>query len=64
MRKILQACVLALALSASAYAGDMQFPVTAPPPQQSATNGEIQTGAADSLTDAVLNLLGSVLALF
>ena len=72
MRKTLQVLALTLAVSASAYAGDMQFPVTDPPPQSStavqapttdstaqttATDGIIQTGAAASLTQIALTVL-------
>jgi len=71
MRKTIQASVLALLLSVSAYAGEMQCGAAPPPPPPSAPaaqvvatiDGEIQTGVADSLTETVLTLLGNVLAL-
>jgi len=63
MRKTLQVLALMLAVSASAYAGDMQFPVTDPPPQSATAvqaptaSGNMQNGAADSLTQIALNVL-------
>ncbi len=62
MRKTLQVLVLTLAVSASAYAGDMQFPVTDPPPQsatavQAPTSGNMQNDATDSLTQIALKVL-------
>lgn len=66
MRKTLLASALMLALASSAYAGDMQFPVTPPPPpaptspQMQATRGEIQ----HPLVEVTFRLLKSVLVLF
>jgi len=64
MRKTIQAAALMLAVSASTYAGEMQFPVTSPPPQQPAnvtqeptTEGEMQNDVADGITQIALNLL-------
>lgn len=71
MRKTLQVLALTLAVSASAYAGEMQFPVTDPPPKPSAnatqepmtavqeptTSGNMQNDATDSLTQIALELL-------
>jgi hypothetical protein len=64
MRKTLQVLALTLAVSASAYAGEMQFPVTDPPPQSSATatqqpttDGNMQNDAAANLTQIALDLL-------
>lgn len=72
MRKTLQVLALTLAVSASAYAGDMQCPLTDPPPQSSTaiqapttdstaqtttTGGVMQTGAAESLTQIALDVL-------
>ena len=63
MRKTLQVLALMLAVSASVYAGDMQFPATDPPPQSATavqgptTNGDMQNGVADSLTQIALSVL-------
>jgi hypothetical protein len=62
MRKTLQVLALTLAVSASAYAGEMQFPVTDPPPQsataiQATTSSETPNGTSDSLTQIALNVL-------
>lgn len=61
---------LMLTLSISAYAGEMQFPLTSPPPSPSAAQ-EVQTDQdnglpdekPDGLTEAILSVLESVLAL-
>lgn len=60
MRKAIQVLALALALSASTHAGDMQCGITgtAPPPPPPA-NGVMANGA-----QIALSLLQSVLALF
>ena len=72
MRKSLQACALALALSASAFAGEMQYGLTATPaptPQairaevEAPTSATTEDGTQGTLTGAVLNLIESVLAL-
>lgn len=73
MRKTLLACAMALALSVSAYAGEMQFPYaptpTPTPPEMSLAQeelpalSEIPAGEAESLTETVLSVLESVLAL-
>lgn len=66
------ALVLALALSTSAFAGEMHTGITQPPPPTA--NGEMQTGVtqpdegestpgADTLTKIMLNLLQSLLTL-
>ena len=64
MRKTIQAAALMLAVSASTYAGEMQFPVTSPPPQQPAnvtqeptTDSNIPNDVASSMTQIALNLL-------
>jgi hypothetical protein len=64
MRKTLQVLALTLAASASAYAGDMQFPVTDPTPQSSTTttqqpttDGDMQNGVTDNLIQTALDLL-------
>lgn len=72
MRRTIQSLTLVAALSASVYAGDMQFPVTSSPPPRSESvaqaptaDGEMQNGQADSsLTETILNLLEGVLSLF
>jgi hypothetical protein len=69
MRKTLLTAALVLALSCPALAGVIHTPpVTQPPPpsmtaEEQETDGEIQNGAADSLTETLLSALGSVLAL-
>ncbi len=60
MRKTLLSCALALFVSVSAYAGDMQCPVAPPTPPDSAA---VEDGTQGSVTQAVLNVLGNVLAL-
>ncbi len=63
MRKTLQVLALTLAASASAYAGDMQFPVTGPSQssttvtQQPTMSGEMHTDAASVVTQIALELL-------
>lgn len=78
LHQLCVASVFALALTVSAFAGDIQTTVTSPPPPQGLTaSGEIQTTvtrqeeavsseatAADSVTESVMNLLQSVLSLF
>lgn len=76
LRRLCAAFVLTLALSLSAFAGDMQAGVTAPPPprsSQTTTQGEITTGVAGEMSAGVagevpnnifLSLLQSLLALF
>ncbi|MCA1594368.1 MAG: hypothetical protein LC754_17430 [Acidobacteria bacterium] len=71
MRKTLQASVLALVMSVSAYAGEMQFPVTGTPPpqspppstQQTSTDGATPDGEPDMTTEIVLIVLSSILPL-
>jgi hypothetical protein len=65
MRKTVQVAVLMLVLSASAYAGDMQFPVIGTPPpvpvvQEQTTGGEMNKGTAESLRQIVLELLAAL----
>jgi hypothetical protein len=63
MRKTLQVLALTLAASASAYAGDMQFPVTGPSQssttatQQPTTDGNMQNDVASNLIQTALDLL-------
>ncbi|HEX7313853.1 MAG TPA: hypothetical protein VF297_08020 [Pyrinomonadaceae bacterium] len=68
MRKTLCASVLMLALCGSAFAGDMSNPSAPqpPPPQnvtveETATDGVIQTGTADSFTETLLSVLETAL---
>jgi hypothetical protein len=79
MKTLRQFCVVVvftLALTISAFAGEIDITKTSPPPPPTA-NGEIQIGltgqeetgsgevsATDSATEIALNLLQSVLALF
>jgi len=66
MRKILGAAALALALCVPAVAGDIPNPVGSPQPparmtaEETTADGYIQ----NELTETVLSLLESVLALF
>lgn len=62
-----------LVLSATTYAGEMQFPVASPPPPQSASftpeptaDGEIQNPLTieETAAEAVITLLSAVLRLF
>jgi hypothetical protein len=74
MRKAVSVTALILALTCPVYAGDMPNGSPQPPPQPATTeqeqntttdNSESETpdGAADSLTETVLDLLADVLAL-
>ncbi|HZI19643.1 MAG TPA: hypothetical protein VEY09_13720 [Pyrinomonadaceae bacterium] len=70
MRKTAQSLTLMLALSAPAFAGEMQCPVVnEPPPPPSAvqeattTDGSGEPGAADGLLEIALGLMDNVLAL-
>jgi hypothetical protein len=77
LRQLCVAVVFTLALAISTFAGEIEITKTAPPPPTATSNGDIQTGvtgqietgsseatAADSATEAMLNLLQSVLTLF
>jgi hypothetical protein len=80
LRQLCVAVVFTLALALPAFAGEMSIGSPTPPPSQPQTatvNGEMEIGltgqeetgsgeasATDSATEAVLNLLQSVLALF
>lgn len=80
LRQLCVAVVFTLALAAPAFAGEMSIGSPTPPPSQPQTatvNGVMDTGltgqeetgsgevsATDSATEAVLNLLQGVLALF
>jgi len=60
MRKLLQASLLALVLTAPIYAGDMQQPkATGDMQQPLAAQGDIQNG----ITEAALSILGVMLSL-
>lgn len=76
MRRTIQSLALMLALSAPIYAGEMQFPVASPTPQQATSalqepgvSGDISNPsatdetAADSFTETVLDLLAGVFGL-
>lgn len=76
LQRLCAMCLLTLALSLSASAGDMPAGITTPPPpaSQVTTQGDMSTGVAgdmgagitatDSATEFVLNLLQSLLSLF
>lgn len=82
MRKMRQFCTaafLAMVLTISAFAGEIQLPsVTNPPPQQSTSAGDIQMPSASaagqtetplvsdigSLTETALTLMVNVLSVF
>lgn len=80
LRRLSVACAFTLALAIPAFAGEIQTGIApAPTPQQQQAAGEIQTGVAgqiettgsvseatviDSATQAALNLIQTVLALF
>lgn len=80
LRQFCAVVVFTLALALPAFAGEMSIGSPTPPPSQpqtAAVNGEMEIGltgqeetdsgevsATDSATEAVLNLLQSVLALF
>ena len=49
MRKLLRASVLIMALAIPAFAGDIPYGVTSPPPSTTAQQGEIQNGVAGDI---------------
>jgi hypothetical protein len=63
MRKALSVSALILAFVCSAHAGEMQNGSPQPPPQSATavqtttTDGEMQNGVAESLTQLALNVL-------
>jgi len=66
MRKTLTTAALLLALSCTALGGEIHIPPVAPDPPQANTTQEPtttdeDTGAADTLTQAVLTVLVSIL---
>lgn len=71
MRKVFRACMLALALCAPVFAGDMPTPPATPPPppqnvvQEPTTEGDMQFPKAseDALTEIMLSMLSGVLTL-
>jgi hypothetical protein len=68
MGKAIRASALVLLLACSAHAGWIQNDSPTPPPanavQEPATDDNIQDNAEPTLTDAALNFLDNVLALF
>jgi hypothetical protein len=69
MRKILRASVLVLAICAPAFAGDIPMPPAPEPPQPNLTQmqeagGDILTAQDNSLTETLLGVIRSVVALF
>jgi hypothetical protein len=70
MRKILRTSVLVLTLCAPAFAGDIPMPpLPEPPPTHTVTEepeagGDVLNAQADSLTETVLGVIESVIALF
>jgi len=65
MRKVILAPALVLAMSVSAFAdGDMQFGITGPPAPKPHAGFVVAPEEADDLTETLLSLIDSVLALF
>jgi nucleoside-specific outer membrane channel protein Tsx len=67
MRKTISAAALLLALTCTAYAGDMQNDSPKPPAntvQETAVDGDIQNDVAGSLTQMALELLAALPSLF
>ena len=73
LRQLCAVAVLMFALASSAFAGNMECGVVAPPPNppvsvmgDTATNGMLstETAFADPVADFTLNILQSVLSLF
>jgi hypothetical protein len=69
MRKAISVAALLLALTCSAYAGDMPNGSPAPPPsanavQEQETDGDISTMSAGSLTQIALDLLAALPSLY
>jgi hypothetical protein len=61
MRKLLQASLLTLALTASIHAGDMGQPIAPPAPANAVTaQGDMPNG----ITETALSILEAMLALF
>lgn len=78
LRQLSVASVFLFALTMPAFAGQIETGIAPPPPRTATTKGQIETGvtagqietgrgeatATDSITQAALNLLQSVLSLF
>jgi hypothetical protein len=67
MRKTISVAALLLALTYPAYAGEIQNEAPKPPTataQEPSTEGEMQNGATDSLTQTVLDLFAALPSLF
>jgi hypothetical protein len=70
MRKTLRASVLVLAFCIPAFAGDIPMPPAPQPPPSNMTaekqvaGGNMPTAAANNLTEMVLSVIKSVVALF
>lgn len=68
LRRLCAVFVLTLALALSTFAGQIDIGVTSPPPppQNTTATGQIETTATstDQVTQTILSLLQSVLALF
>jgi hypothetical protein len=63
MRKTISVAALLLALTCPTYAGDIQNDSPKPPAntvQEPTTDGDIQNGVADSLTQLALDLLAAL----
>jgi hypothetical protein len=69
MRKTLRASILVLALCVPAFAGDIPMPPAPQPPPSSmtaanqVTDGETLTAESNSITETVLSVITSVVAL-
>jgi hypothetical protein len=61
MRKTLTTVALLLALCCTAFAGEMHTPPVAPPDSTQAQSADSYTVATDSLIQAVLDVIVSVL---
>ena len=69
MRKTISVVALLLALTCTAYAGEIPNVTPAPPqvnnaPQEPTTDGDMPNGAADRLTEIALDLLAVLPSLF
>ncbi len=73
MRKLVRASLLILAVSCTAYAGEMPFPVAPPQPAPTSTqestqeirvnDSQDQNGSESTVAEAILDLISTVLAL-
>ena len=70
MKKLVRASLLILAVSCTAYAGEMPFPIAAPQPTPASTQEITTSDAQDqgttesTVTESILGLVSTVLALF